>query len=89
MKGGKREVRKANVEFRMFVPSEAELVRWLEEERGGNQNMNAAIVDTLRLAHFLITHQPNISVNIIQQPAQTGYIPQMTLPDPQVDEEEQ
>lgn len=31
MKGGKREVRKAKCRIRMFVPSKAELVRWLEE----------------------------------------------------------
>lgn len=64
MKGGKREVAKHTVEFRLYNPTEAMLLNWLKEERGGSINMNASIMDVLRLAHFLLTYQPNIVVNI-------------------------
>jgi len=78
MKGGKREVVKHNVEFRLYNPTEKLLLDWLKEERGGHINMNAAIMDALRLAHFLLEYRPNINVNITPG----GYIPaQGTVPE--------
>lgn len=64
MKGGKREVAKHNVEFRLFNPKEKEIRDWLISEWGGDQNMNAAILEVLRVAHFLINYQPNIVINV-------------------------
>lgn len=64
MKGGKREVAKHNVEFRLFNPKEKEIRDWLINEWGGDQNMNAAILEVLRVAHFMINYQPNIVINM-------------------------